>query len=107
MPPYPVRCYRLGCDHLAVYKIAARWSDGVTSVLKTYSLCCEACLPALFREAARRRAACRLAVGETLEPPGVFRVERGRRDPLLDRLADVEARLRGEAGGDDVAAGPG
>ena len=29
MPPYPILCYRKGCNHPAVYKIAARWSDGI------------------------------------------------------------------------------
>ena len=35
MPPYPVLCYRPGCGKPAVYKIAARWSDGVTEELTT------------------------------------------------------------------------
>src|SRR5262249_39941070 len=30
MSPYPVICYRPGCGRPALYKIAARWSDGVT-----------------------------------------------------------------------------
>jgi hypothetical protein len=92
MPPYEVRCTG-GCGRPAVYKVAARWSDGVTQELKTYALGCDECLPTLFRGARRGQAGCRRAPGETLEPPGVFRLQRGRRDQVLERLPDVEARL--------------
>ena len=50
MPPYAVLCYRPGCDRPAAYKVAARWSDGVTEELKTYSLCCAECLPCARHE---------------------------------------------------------
>lgn len=88
MPPYAVLCYRPGCGGPAIYKIAARWSDGVTEELKTYSLCCEGCLPELFRRARERQAACRTAAGEVLEPPGIYRMQRGRRDVQLERLSE-------------------
>jgi hypothetical protein len=42
MPPYPIYCSGKGCKNQAEYKIAARWSDGVVSELKTYALCCRA-----------------------------------------------------------------
>jgi hypothetical protein len=93
MPPYPVLCYRKGCGHLAVYKIAARWSDGVTEELKTYSLCCAECLTALFQDAHKRRAACRLAAGETIDPPAIFEIHRGARDRELVRLRELEEKL--------------
>src|SRR5438270_6457760 len=80
MPPYPVLCSRPGCGRPAVYKIAARWSDGLTQELKTYALSCPACLPASFHASRAKQAACRLTPGETLEAPRVFRLERGRRD---------------------------
>jgi hypothetical protein len=95
MPPYPVCCYSPGCDRLAVYKIAARWSDGITGELKTYALSCEECLPASFRRSRDKQAACRLAPGETLEPPGIYRLGRGQRDSQLDRLHDLERQLIG------------
>ncbi|VTS05227.1 hypothetical protein [Tuwongella immobilis] len=72
MPPYPVRCYAVGCGELASFKIAARWSDGVTAELKTYALSCPRCVSQLFQAAQERRAQCRLAPGETLEPTRVF-----------------------------------
>jgi hypothetical protein len=93
MPPYPIYCYTRGCGQIAVYKIAARWSDGVTQELKTYALCCADCLPDCFRRSREKQAACRLAVGETLEPTGIFSLERGRRDKEIDRLRELEERL--------------
>jgi hypothetical protein len=94
MPPYQVYCYTTDCKHPAAYKIAARWSDGVVSELKTYGLCCEEHLAEWYRRARERQAACRRAPHETLDEPGIYRIERGQRDQALERLADVERRLQ-------------
>ncbi len=91
MTAYPVRCS--GCGKPAVYKIAAAWSDGVTRELKTYGLSCDDCLAEGFRRGRERQAACRLAPGETLGPPGVYELSRGRRDPELTRRTELEERL--------------
>jgi len=96
MPPYPVCCYRPGCGQPAVYKIAARWTDGITGELKTYALCCEACLPAWFARSREKQARCRLAPGEVLDPPGIYRLQRGQRDQQLERLEELERRLTAE-----------
>lgn len=93
MPPYPVTCYRRDCGRLAVYKIAARWSDGVTSELKTYALSCEACLPEFFRQARQKQAKCRTTRGESLDPPSVFQMAHGQRDRALLHLPELEAQL--------------
>jgi hypothetical protein len=93
MSPYPLACHTPGCGKPAIYKIAARWSDGITGELKTYSLCCADCLPAAFRRSREKQAACRLAPGESLAPPGIYRLERGSRDIQLQRLADLEQQL--------------
>jgi len=90
MPPYPVLCYTPGCGKPARYKIAARWSDGVTGELKTYGLTCHDCQATWYARAKRSRAACRLAPGESLENPGIYRVERGARDQQLERLPELE-----------------
>lgn len=95
MPPYAVLCYARGCGQPAVYKIAARWSDGVTSELKTYSLCCTSCLAEAYGQARAKQATCRKAPGETLEPPGVYDLQRGRRDAQLARREDIEQQLAG------------
>lgn len=93
MPPYPVYCYTKDCKNLAQYKIAARWSDGIVSELKTYGLCCEDCLPERFRQARARQGTARFAAHETLEPCGIFRLEHGSRDVQLERLEELEHRL--------------
>ena len=93
MPSYQVFCYTKGCKHPAEYKIAARWSDGVAGELKTYGLCCEQCLPIWFQRGRDRQQACHLTPGETLEPPGIYLLQRGHRDQSLQRLLDVEAKL--------------
>jgi hypothetical protein len=90
MPPYPVTCYAEGCDREATYKIAARWSDGVTRELKTYFLACPNCLQKLYPIAKRKHAACRLAAGETLGEPQVFELQRGSRDQQLIHRPELE-----------------
>src|ERR1700747_518185 len=77
MSSYPIYCYTPDCGQLAVYKIAARWSDGLTEELKTYSLCCEECLPSLYAQSREKQKVCRLAARETLETPGIYRLQHG------------------------------
>ena len=93
---YPILCYHPGCGRPAIYKIASRWSDGVTQELKTYALSCEACLAEQFHASRQKQAACRRASGETLEPPGIYRLERGQRDHHLERLWELERGLQGQ-----------
>ena len=95
MPPYPVSCYAPGCSHPAAYKVAARWSDGVTHELKTYSLACPECLRTLAAVAAVKRAACRLAPGETLDDTGIYELHCGERDKVLKRRTDLEVKSSG------------
>jgi hypothetical protein len=93
MAAYEVLCYAQNCGQPAVYKIAAKWSDGLTGELKTYALACPRCLPALFRASRSRQAACRIAPGEVLETPGIYFLERGQHDQELRRAADFEREL--------------
>jgi hypothetical protein len=93
MPPYPVQCYRAGCNSLAAYKIAASWSDGITHELKTYALCCADCLKFFYQLSCRKQAACRLAPGEKLERPGIYEVVRGKRDQELVRQPHLEEQF--------------
>jgi hypothetical protein len=90
MPPYRIVCYAKGCTREAQFKIAARWSDGVTRELKTYFLACADCVSGLYRLAAAKKAACRLAPGETLGEPEVFEMCRGARDRELVRRPELE-----------------
>jgi hypothetical protein len=98
MPPYQVWCSSHDCKNSAEYKIAARWSDGVVGELKTYGLCCAEHLRDWFRIAREKQKACRLAPGETLEPPGIYHLRRGQRDQALERLTDLEQQFAGAEG---------
>ncbi|MSQ96714.1 MAG: hypothetical protein EXR98_19470 [Gemmataceae bacterium] len=93
MPPYQLYCTTKDCKHPATYKIAARWSDGVVSELKTYGLCCEECVATWFLRGRESFKKSRLIPGETLEQPGIYRLHRGERDQALQRLTDLEERL--------------
>jgi hypothetical protein len=95
MPPYAVLCST--CGRPAAYKIAARWSDGLTGELKTYALCCRDCLAAAFQNSRAKQARCRTAPGEKLEPPGVYGLARGCRDAALPRREDLERELTAAA----------
>ena len=90
MPAYPVLCYAKGCSQEAVYKIASRWSDGVTSELKTYSLTCPKCLKSLFEQAKVKEKLCRRTPEETLGNPQVFELAHGQRDRALVHREDLE-----------------
>jgi len=90
---YPLYCYRKGCEKPAVYKIAARWSDGLTEELKTYALCCEECLPSLYAQSREKQKVCRLAARETLETPGIYRLQHGQRDRRLERMKELEKQI--------------
>ncbi|MSR53332.1 MAG: hypothetical protein EXS09_08580 [Gemmataceae bacterium] len=92
MPSYPVKCTSQDCPHEAAFKIASRWSDGVTHELKTYFLACEACGSELFAKALEKKAACRLTANESLGDPEVFELTRGHRDRQLVRRQELEAR---------------
>lgn len=93
MPTYIVYCYTPHCGKPAQYKIAARWSDGITSELKTYSLTCRECLKEAFLSARQRREACSVAAGETLDHPAIFYAERGMRDQQLVRQTQLESQF--------------
>ncbi|HQR07532.1 MAG TPA: hypothetical protein PLN21_11955 [Gemmatales bacterium] len=92
---YPVLCEGPRCKQLAVYKIAARWSDGQTSELKTYGLACDQCLPAAYQASIKRQLTARTLPGEVGEHPGIYRLHGGDRDRDLVRMNDLELRLKG------------
>ena len=69
VPPYTVLC---DCGAPATHKVAANWSDGIVVELKTYALCCQACAGGALESAVKRRAACQLTHGETLDQPAIL-----------------------------------
>ena len=93
MPSYQVFCYSKGCKNPAQYKIAARWSDGVVSELKTYGLCCEECLAKWLVRGRESHKACRLTAGETLDVPGIYLLQHGKRDQALQRQTELEEQV--------------
>ena len=90
---YVVRCTAEDCQDAAGYKIAAEWSDGTLSELKTYGLACDRHLDLLLRRAREKRGRCRLAEGETLSDPRVFRLGTAQHDRELVRLPELETRV--------------
>jgi len=70
MRSFAVLC---ACGKPATWKVAGVWSDGLTTELKTYALCCETCLPQAWRTACLKQAVCRVDVGETIVGPHAYR----------------------------------
>ena len=91
--PYAIRCAAEACQEIAQFKVASEWSDGTTGELKTYALACEKHLELLFQRSREKRSRCRLAEGETLSPPEVFRLDPGQHDRQLVRIPHLEAKL--------------
>jgi hypothetical protein len=89
-----VECSAAGCGHPAAYKIAAAWSDGTFSELKTYGHACPAHLGEVFRAAEARRASYRPAEGESIDELGIYKFEPGKRDRQLQRLWGLEENYR-------------
>ena len=89
-----VHCSHPGCPEPAGYKIAARWSDGTISELKTYGFACSNHLGAVFRDAEARHNASPPSPGETVEELAIFRYEQGKRDRQLQRLWGLEENYR-------------
>jgi hypothetical protein len=89
-----VRCSLPGCNELAAYKIAAHWSDGSFSELKSYGFACSDHLGPVFRDAEQRRQQYAPSAGETLEEIGIYKYEQGKRDRVLQRLWGLEENYR-------------
>jgi hypothetical protein len=94
MPTTTVRCSLPDCREPASYKIAAPWSDGSFSELKTYGFACSNHLGGVFRAAEARRKEYPPGPGETVEELAIFRYEQGKRDRQLQRLWGLEENYR-------------
>ncbi len=88
---YRPPCLADGCHAAAEFKAAATWTDGVYRELKNYGAACSAHAPMLLEQARRRRAALVLAEGESVGEVGLYRLQSGRRDAELVRLAEALA----------------
>ncbi len=91
---YLVTCSFAGCGAAATYKIAAPWSDGSFSELKTYGHACYDHLGPVFRQAEDRREHYQPTPDESLGEIGIYKYEQGRRDRQLQRLWGLEENYR-------------
>jgi hypothetical protein len=89
-----VPCSFPSCTAPSAYKIAARWSDGQFTELKTYGFACSEHIGPIFRDAERRRMEYRRSPGETIEELAIYRFEHGKRDRQLQRLWGLEENYR-------------
>ena len=89
-----VCCSLRDCREPASYKIAAQWSNGQVSELKTYGFACSDHLGPVFREAEDRREEYPPVANETLEEIAIYKYEQGKRDRQLLRLWGLEENYR-------------
>jgi hypothetical protein len=79
----------------ATFKVAAPWSTGVFTELKTYGHACDRHIGPIFQSAEERRRGYVACAGETLEQVGIYRYEQGKRDRQLERQPALEVTFRG------------
>ena len=89
-----VRCSWHDCEEPAVYKIAAPWSDGRFSELKTYGFACVDHLKDVLRGAEARWLDYEPVKGEVVQDIAIYRYEAGKSDRQLQRDEDIEDSLR-------------
>jgi hypothetical protein len=89
-----VRCFGHDCEEPAVYKIAAPWSDGRFSELKTYGFACADHLKDVLRSAEARWLDYEPVKGEVVQDIGIYHYEAGKKDRQLQRDEDIEDSLR-------------
>lgn len=94
-----VPCSHPDCGQPAAYKVAARWSDGRFTELKTYGFSCPDHIGDIFRDSERRWSKSRPPAGETVEEVGLYRFDGDRRDKELQRLWGLEENYRAAAKG--------
>jgi hypothetical protein len=95
MPTTVVRCCHGDCTESASYKIAACWSVGRLTELKTYGFACSDHLGSVFRDSERRRMEYSPIAGEDVEELGIYKYGEGQRDRQLQRLWGLERNYRG------------
>jgi hypothetical protein len=85
---YQPTCSAPDCGAPAVYKVAAPWTSGTSRELKNYGLACEAHRDVQLARGQQQRQKLVLAEGETVGQVGLYRLEPGKRDMNLTRLAE-------------------
>jgi hypothetical protein len=85
-----VSCGTKGCTALAEYKIAAPWSAGRFSELKTYGLACANHYVETYRESLRRRKVHPPSEEEVQGEMALFHFEKGKPAAVLEPVATPE-----------------
>jgi hypothetical protein len=83
----PVSCGTPGCRGLAEYKVAAPWSAGRFSELKTYALACEDHHVQAYRDALRRRKIHPPSAEEAQGEVALYHFEKGTPNATLKQIA--------------------
>jgi len=86
----PIPCGTPGCQELAEYKIAAHWSAGKFSELKTYGLACAQHYVQTYRDALRRRKVHPPSPEESQTEMSVYHFEKGKASAKLDKVPNPE-----------------
>lgn len=84
----PIVCSTPGCGDLAEYKIAAAWSAGKFSELKTYGISCPAHFASTFQAARARRKDHPPSEEEAQGELGSYRFEKGKAGAPLKPVAN-------------------
>lgn len=83
-------CSTRGCGNLAEYKIAATWSAGRFSELKTYGLACESHKSQNYQDALRRRKIHPPSDEEKQGEIGVYKYVKGQPDRSLEKVPNPD-----------------
>jgi hypothetical protein len=94
MYKHSVVCSHPTCSELAGFKVAAHWSDGRFSELKTYGFACSRHLATIFQDAEGRRLNYPLGPGEASDEIAIYRFEVAMRERPAQRLQGLEAECR-------------
>jgi len=80
-------CSMPECEAPATHKVAAVWSYGPFTELKTYGLACSDHPAPVLAGAQGRHKSYAFDPGETVEAIGLYRYERGKSDSELERVS--------------------
>lgn len=93
---YTIYCSHPGFGRVpAKYKLAAEWTGGGYSELKTYGFANDDCVEEVYRDAMARLSQFRAGEGESVGELRIYILHAGRHDYELDRASELEKRLSG------------
>jgi hypothetical protein len=90
-------------DYPAKYKIAAVWTGGGYTELKTYGFADDECLDRVVAAALKRMSQVSLSEGEQISNLHIYLLDSSRHDLELDRVAELERKYNSLAGREPTA----